>query len=228
MPSLPTRNLGGIAVPDTPLITKALDYARAHLSDMAYHHVVRSWLFGFAIASKIRSLSSRDVELHSIAALLHDLGWDNTDTLISKHKRFEVDGANAARAFVEKEGVAEDWDHHRKQLLWDAIALHTTVSIALEKEPEVAACSYGILADIAGPEHSPEKLLTWDEWKPVVKEFPRLGLKEGIRDTMCWLCKTKPETTFDNFVGQYGERFVEGFSLQGKATVDFIEGCAVD
>lgn len=105
LPSLPTRNVCGIEVPDTPLISKAMDYARSHLSDMAYFHVIRSWLFGFAIASKIPSPASRDIELHSIAAILHDLGWQGKTAPISKDKRFEVDGANAARKFIEKEGT---------------------------------------------------------------------------------------------------------------------------
>lgn len=62
----------------------------------------------------------------------------------------------------------------------------------------------------------------------MVQQYPRLGLKEGIKDMMCWLCETKPRTTYDNFVGQYGERFVEGYSLQGKSIVDFMEGNSVD
>ena len=223
MSTLPTRTVAGIVVPDTPLITKALEFARAHLSDMAYNHVVRSWLFGFAIASKDPSFSDRDLEVHSIAAILHDMGWDNTGTLTSQDKRFEVDGADVAREFLIKEGVAEQWDKHRLQLVWDAIALHTTSSIARYKEAEVRATNYGIGAEFFGPNLAFEKLLTWEEWDAVVQEYPRLGLKEGVREIMCWLCKTKPETTYDNMAGDYGERFVEGYSLEGKKTVDAIE-----
>ena len=145
--SLPTRNRAGIAVPDTPLITAAIDLARKHLSDMAYNHVMRCWLLGFVIADKIPPLQSRDRELHALAAILHDLGWDTTNTFTSPDKRFEVDGANAARLFIKQEverAGADDWDHHRLQLLWDAIALHTTPSIAQHKEPEVAATGLGI------------------------------------------------------------------------------------
>ena len=223
MSSIPFRTIAGIAVPDTPLITKSLDYAQAHLSEIFYNHVVRSWLFGFAIASKVPSLASRDLELHSIAAILHDLGWDNTGTITSKDKRFEVDGANAARSFIEKESEAQGWDRHRLQLLWDAIALHTTLSIAWEKEPEVATCSYGILADFGGPPLAYGSHLSWDEWDAVVKEYPRLGLKEGVKEVFCGLCKTKPETTYDNLVGQYGERFVDGYSLEGRRMIDLVE-----
>ncbi|MCJ1252908.1 hypothetical protein MMC24_000714 [Lignoscripta atroalba] len=222
MSLLPTQLLAGITVPDTPLITKALLYTRARLNDMGYNHVVRSWLFGFVIAGKDADLRDRDLEIHSISAILHDLGWDITGGLISQDKRFEVDGANAARDFLRREAGAE-WDQRRLQLVWDAIALHTTRSIASYKEAEVAATSYGIGADFGGPPGSHGGLLTWEEYNKIVREFPRLGLKEGVREIMCHLCKTKPETTYDNFVGQYGERFVKGFSLVGKLGVDHIE-----
>lgn len=190
---------------------------------MAYNHVVRSWLFGFAIASKIPSLTDRDLEVHSIAAILHDMGWDTTGKLTSPDKRFEVDGANAAREFLIKEGVAEEWDKYRLQLVWDAIALHSTPSIAWHKEDEVRMTSQGTLTDFGGPDVSFEKLLTWEEWEGVVKEYPRLGLKDGVKEILCGLCRSKPETTYDNFVAGYGERYVDGYSLEGKKQVDAIE-----
>jgi HD superfamily phosphodiesterase len=113
MSSLPTRVLGGVTIPHTPLITKALAYTCAHSTDFAFNHVQRSMVLGFIIASKIPSLTDRDLEVHAIAALMHDIGWDPTGELVSKDKRFEVDGANAAREFLSKE--APDWDKHRVQ-----------------------------------------------------------------------------------------------------------------
>jgi HD superfamily phosphodiesterase len=59
-------------------------------------------LFGFIIASKIPSLADRDLEVHAIGALMHDIGWDPTGELVSKDKRFEVDGADAARNFLRR------------------------------------------------------------------------------------------------------------------------------
>ena len=94
--------------------------------------------------------------MHAISAILHDLGWDPTGALVSADKRFEVDGAIAARAFLDREGKAEDWDARRTQLVWDSIALHATPSIAAHKEPEVQACAYGILADF-------QALMCWGE-----------------------------------------------------------------
>ena len=129
MATLPTRILAGVQVPDTPLITKALILTRKHLNDLGYNHSVRSWLFGFAIAAKNPELQNRDLEAHALAAILHDLGWDESGDLVSQDKRFEVDGANAARDFLKRE--AGDWDKHRIQLVWDAVALHTTPSISV-------------------------------------------------------------------------------------------------
>lgn len=94
---------------------------------------MRSWLLGFVIAAKIPQLQGRDLEAHALAAILHDLGWAETGDLVTEDKRFEVDGANAARDFLETE--AGDWDKHRLQLVWDAIALHTTPSIAVSFLP---------------------------------------------------------------------------------------------
>ena len=70
--------------------------------------------------------------------------------------------------------------------------------------------------------------LTWDAWNIVVKEFPRLGMKENVREIFCRLCRTKPKTTYDNTAGQYGQRYVEGFTLAGTQSIDLIEGKTVD
>jgi hypothetical protein len=40
-----TRVLGGITVIDTPLIARAMDYARTHSEPFLFNHAVRSWLF---------------------------------------------------------------------------------------------------------------------------------------------------------------------------------------
>jgi len=221
--SIPTRVLAGITVPDTPLITKALAFARERLTDTAYNHVVRCWLFGQFIASKIPNLQNRDEEVHAITAVLHDLGWDKTGEFVSKDKRFEVDGANAARDFLIREGDEKEWDKHRLQLVWDSIALHTTASVAMYKEAEVASCAIGVITDFTGPERSPGGVLTRGVWETVLKEFPRLDFKKGLIEVFCGLCRDKPETTYDNFVADIGKDYVEGYSVKGKRFLDILE-----
>jgi len=218
----PTQVLAGVTVPDTPLITKALAFAKSQLDPLLYNHVVRSWLFGAYIASQTSENINYDAEVHAITAILHDMGWSTNSSLVSPDKRFEVDGANAARSFLKSEGSPEEWNEHRLQLAWDAVALHTTPSIAAEKESEVKICLYGITTDFLGPEKAPSCPMPKDIWNGILREFPRDGFKEGAKEAICCLCQRKPETTYDNFTADFGVRFVDGYSLEGKRAIDII------
>ena len=64
------------------------------------------------------------------------------------------------------------------QVVWDAIALHTTRSIALHKEPEVVMTHSGITADVlgAGLDRIPQ-----DKQGAILAEFPRLALKTDLK-----------------------------------------------
>lgn len=211
--ALPTRVLAGVTIPDTPLITRSIEYAKANLDEFTFNHVLRSFLFGQIIADGLPPLQSRDQELHAIVAILHDLGWSANKDLITKDKRFEIDGANAARDFLIKEGKKEEWDVHRLQLAWDSIALHTTPSISMHKEIEVQACGIGIFADFQGPEKSIGGILTREAWDVINKQFPRGGFRDGVKKAICQLCIDKPETTYDNFASEFGNAFVPGYKV---------------
>ncbi|KAI6907392.1 hypothetical protein KC318_g7795 [Hortaea werneckii] len=232
--SLPTKELAGVNIPDTLLVTKALEFARQHSTDYTYNHIVRSLLFGFIISDKLPQTKERDREAHAVAAILHDLGFPighpPHSEVLSNDKRFEVDGANAARGFLKREADPQHWDKHRLQLVWDSIALHTIGTVVFHKEPECQACSYGIWADFQGPDRVPGGVFTWDEYNKVIKEFPRLGLMRGLKENMLHLCKTKPDTTYDNTVGEWGDRYLqgEGYSREGKLTQNLLETCDLD
>ena len=121
--------------------------------------------------------------------------------------------------------LSAQWDERRLQLLWDAVALHATPSIVAHKEPEVAATCLGIAADLFGPGGEgpiPDGVLTEREWEHVVREVPREGFKEAFKGVMCGLCATKPATTWDCFVGEWGERYVRGYKRE--RVIDGIEG----
>lgn len=90
------------------------------------------------------------------------------------------------------------------------------------RNPRLLATSYGINADFAGPHRAIGGHLTWDTLNVVVRGLPRLRMKEDVREICCRLCRTEPETTYDNFVGQYGERYVEGYTLAGTKDIDFM------
>lgn len=51
---------------------------------------------------------------------------------------------------------------------------------------------------------------------------------KGLKANMCLLCETKPQTTYDSTVGEWGDKYVEGYSRKGKLTQDLLETCNLD
>lgn len=225
--------------PDTPSVKSTLKFIREYLDDPSYNHVVRSAFFSLKLATNIARddvdshLKSADQEVLVVANLLHDMAWNpelpTTRQFVSKDKRFEVDGANAARDFLRELPGDHGWNPRRLQLVWDAIALHSTASIAWHKEPEVAICQYGILVDVVGvPELPlpgiPESCkVSREEFDKIYSTFPSLKLAGYLKEAMCALCREKPESTYESFVAFYGEEYVEGFTLKGKTIVDLMK-----
>jgi len=201
--------LAGIKVIDTPLVRDAIDLARSSSEPYIFNHVMRSWLFAVSIAEATKP--SLNPELLAVAAILHDLGL--TDRYFGT-ERFEVDGANAARTFLTEHGIPMQ----QTQLVWDAIALHTTHSIAVHKEPEVATTHSGIFMDVmgAGLDLIPEQRL-----EAILGEFPRLAMKKQFLECLCSVVRRKPGSTYDNSLRDIGIRYIEGFAT--PSSVDFIE-----
>jgi hypothetical protein len=212
MASLPTSPIAGVRFPITDLTSKTFAYVSEHNTPTVANHVIRSTLFALIISRKVPPYAICDAETIFLATLMHDLGWSSTPSLISKDKRFEVDGANAARDFITSSASAHDskWTEQRVQLIWDAIAMHTSPSISLHGQPGVAVVTYGITADFFGP-NTPGGVITADEFKEVVKAYPRLDFEAELQRITCSLCTNKPETTYDNFVGLFGCRDVPGY-----------------
>ena len=202
-----TRVLGGVTVIDTPLVTSAMEYARVHSEPYLFHHAVRSWLFAVRLG-QLQGIA-HDAEVIAVGTLLHDLGL--TDSFTGP-KRFELEGADAARAFAREHGL----DERQLQLIWDSVALNSTPSIGLYKEAEVALCTAGIGVEF-GFQYDQ---IPPDEMKSILAAYPRLEMKRRFADSMCRIVKTKPETTYDNFAADFGERFVPGY--QRPSTVDFL------
>lgn len=153
----------------------------------------------------------------------------NNTAYTSPDKRFEIDGAIAARSFLQTHGGPAWTSPHRLQLVFDIVALHATASIARYKQPEVAIASAGILTELLGPELGKAAFgdvvtVAQAQWDGIAKAYPRGGLRAYFNGVMVGLCVGKPGTTWDNFVGDYGEVFLEGFSRTGHRTVDLTEG----
>ncbi|MDU6434277.1 MAG: HD domain-containing protein, partial [Pantoea sp.] len=114
-------HINGVTIPDTQLARDATAFIRDRESDLLFHHSSRVYYWG-ALAGQQRGLKV-DRELLYVGCMFHDIGL--THEHCSCDKRFEVDGANAAQAFLASYGIAQsDIDK-----VWTAIALHTTPGI---------------------------------------------------------------------------------------------------
>jgi hypothetical protein len=203
-----TRSLAGVTVPDTPVISRTIDYAREHCEPYLFNHGMRSWLFAVILAEL--NHSAHDPEVLAVTTILHDVGLAKA---FAGPLRFEVEGANAVRAFARNEGI----DARRAQLIWDGVALNSTPSIALHKETEVALCTAGIGLDWGGWGYDK---LTDAQLGAILAAFPRLEMKRRFTKAVCCIVETRPDTTYDNFARDFGERFVSGY--RPPSTVDYL------
>src|SRR5258705_4806546 len=97
---LRTRVLAGVEVPDTPIVAKAMELAERHCDPYLFNHSMRSWLFAVVLAKQRGA--AYDPEVLAVSIVLHDIGL--TDAF-NGARRFEVEGADAARAFALGQGM---------------------------------------------------------------------------------------------------------------------------
>ncbi|CAB3830474.1 MULTISPECIES: HD domain-containing protein [Achromobacter] len=180
--------IDGIQIPDSKLAREITELVRDTATPLLFHHSSRVYYFG-ALAGKRRGLKF-DPELLYCGCMFHDMGLTHQHS--SDCCRFEVDGANAARDFLGSRGIAQqDID-----LVWTAIALHTTPGIPEFMHPVVALVTAGVEMDVLG--------LTYGDYsdtqrEAVVAAHPRgPGFKEEIIQAFYDGIKHKPQTTFGN------------------------------
>jgi hypothetical protein len=208
------RLIAGISVPDGPLITAAIEYAQRLSEPYLFNHAMRSWLFAELIA-RAKGIDY-DHEVVAIGTILHDIGLTAG---VSGPNRFEVNGADAAVSFAASRGLSG----RRGQLIWDLVALNSTPSLALHKEPEVAVGTMGIGLDYGG---FGLDVLQAGDVDRILGAFPRLRMKDRFSETCCRLVAERPETSYDNFLRDFGERFVPGYNA--VSTVDVLMNARFD
>src|SRR5229473_8190622 len=114
--------LAGLKLVDTSLVHDAIELARSSSEPYLFNHVMRSWLFGVVLSAGTEL--APDPELLAVSAVLHDLGL--TDRYAAAD-RFEVDGANAARAFLKDRGVSAQ----QLQIVWPPVPIISETTFPL-------------------------------------------------------------------------------------------------
>jgi hypothetical protein len=192
--------IAGIRVPDSKLAREATDLVREHGTPLLLAHSLRVYLFG-ALQSRHRGWAI-DHELFYIEAMFHDLGL--TARYRSPDHRFEVDGADAARDFLRAHGI----DEEQAGLVWDAIALHTTLEIPWHKRPEIALLNGGTAADVIGLRL--DEIPVGDR-EAVLVAYPRVALECGIVRAFVDGLADRPATAFGTFNADLLERGLPGY-----------------
>ena len=194
-------SFGGMNIPDSKMARELTQLIRDTESELLFHHSTRVYLFG-ALTGQRKGLKF-DPELLYVGAMFHDIGL--TEGYRQSRNRFEVDGANAARDFLKGYGIPET----SVDLVWDAIALHTTPGIPEHKRPEVALVTAGVEMDVLG--------LAYDEFadeqrEAVVAAYPRGGdFKNEIIRAFYDGMKHRPESTFGTVNDDVLAHFDPGF-----------------
>ena len=180
--------IDGLAIPDSKLAREITELVRDTETELLFHHSSRVYCWG-ALTGKRKGLRF-DPELLYAGAMFHDMGL--TAAHGSAHERFEVDGANAARDFLQSHGIPDE----DVEMVWTAIALHTTPGIPNHMHPVIALVTAGVEMDVLGIAYSE---FTEAERDSVTRAHPRPGrFKEEIIQAFYDGIKKKPETTFGN------------------------------
>ncbi|MCQ4214687.1 HD domain-containing protein [Streptomyces longispororuber] len=179
------ESIAGITLPDTRLVREATDLVRVAADETLFHHSRRVYLWG-SLRAAARGLEV-DPELAYVGGLFHDLGL--TAAHATKDRRFEIDGAEAARTFLLDHGRTEA----EARTVWLAVALHTTPEVPHHLAPEVAVVSLGVETDVLGVDLAE---ITEQQRADVVAAHPRPDFKNRILKAFYEGMADRPDTTF--------------------------------
>jgi hypothetical protein len=201
------ETIAGVQIPDSRLANAAAELIRQTTTPLIYHHSRRVFLFG--------SLQSRqlgiqpDAELLYIAALFHDSGL--VPPYRGTTQRFELDSADAAKSFLTTNGFSDA----EADVVWTAIALHTTPEVPYKMAPVIAATTAGVETDVLGIGLDS---LSQNEIDAVTAVHPRPDFKNQILQAFTDGFQERPDTTFGTVNSDVLEHFVPNFHR-----IDFVD-----
>ncbi len=195
-----TDTIAGVDIPRTTAVAEATHLLQETTGPLLFHHSRRVFLFGTLHA---RALGLEpDPELLYLSAMFHDTGL--LTPFSDTEQRFELDGADHARKFLLDHGFPEN----SADVVWAAVALHTTPGIPGRMGAEAAATHYGVLTDAVG----------WglDRLAPgqvddIVAAHPRGEFKKEFLQLFVEGLKDRPDTTYGTVNADVLEEFVPDF-----------------
>jgi len=203
MPLARLKSVAGVKIPDTALCKAAVDLLESSSPGFLCTHCLRTYVFG-SLAVRALGRSVADEEAAFCGAVLHDLG------LVPPYRRdnrFEVDGADAARLFCSDHQVPPE----RADLVWEAIALHTSPGIATRLADEIALVHLGAGIELLGLGLGQLPAPVIEE---VLEKYPRMNFKTEFRNLLIEHCRHNPAAQVLNWTEDVARS--AGCTLQGK------------
>lgn len=199
--------IAGVRIPDSSLAKDATELIRDTANELIFHHSRRVYLFG-SLQSR-RLAINPDAELLYVAALFHDTGL--VPPYRGTAQRFEMDSADTARKFL----TAHGFSRAETDVVWTAIALHTTPEVPYAMNPVIAATTAGVETDVLGIQLG---AIEAAEIEAVTAVHPRPNFKAEILQAFADGFKDRPGTTFGTVNADVLEHFVPGFHR-----IDFVD-----
>src|SRR6202049_3167563 len=198
------KSMAGIRIPDTALCNAAVDVLESWSPAFLCSHCLRTYIFG-SLAVRGIGRSVVDEEAAFCGAVLHDLG------LVAPYRgdnRFEVDGAEAARDFCIKHQLSPE----RADVVWQAIALHTSPGISTRRGGEIPLVHLGAGLDFLGLglDQVPPQVL-----EEILEKYPRMKFKSQFRDLLVEHCQHNPAAQVLTWTDDVARS--AGCTLHGKA-----------
>jgi hypothetical protein len=178
VPFLPPT-IAGIVVPQDDVSAATWRWAHRTLPDYLLTHSIRAFCWGAAIAEGEGWTFDRRILW--TAALMHDYGL----TRIARNTMcFEVEGAEIARKFLERQGLPAD-DADRVAI---AIILHMQPSVTLHDGVEAVLLDRATSLDVRGDGYE-----LVDRVRPsVMRDFPRRAFDRRFLDAIAREAAARP------------------------------------
>lgn len=174
-------------IPSDEVCATALDLAHEALTTPILHHSIRVYLLALWIAEKEgdTTWTSRErLPLLFTAAICHDLG---TGDLYNGTQRFEVEGADAAKAHLLSKGVPPAESHQ----VWTAIAVHTSPGIAERIDPLSRLIRLAVKTDFS--RSFAEKWGATVYARSIEEHLPRLDVERSLSDAVVRQARKIPD-----------------------------------